>query len=140
MNPFKTIKEAIHTAYLGLKILGRLNNLTELFEDGLSRLLRRMDKMDQATQDAINAVKKAVTDGTDQLKQVITDEGNEIKQKVQDVINHLPSGTDPEVVTQLNDLAGAVSNSFQSLTSGVQNLSDNVAGSSGDGSGETPVP
>lgn len=95
--------------------------------------------MDQATQDAINAVKSAVTDGTSQLTTVINDEGVEIKAKVQTIIDNLPSGTDPAVATQLNELAGAITSSFQSLTTGVQNLSDNVAASGGTGSGETPV-
>lgn len=96
--------------------------------------------MDQATRDAINAVKQAVTDGTAQINQVVTDEGAEIKQKVQTIIDNLPSGTDPEVLTQLSELKDSVTNSFRNITSGVQNLSDNVSPPSGGNGGETPVP
>ena len=95
--------------------------------------------MDQATQDAINAVKQAVMDGTTKLNEVITTEGDEIKQKVQDIINQLPPTTDPEVVSQLTSLKESVTNSFQDISGGIQNLSDNVTAGSGEGGGETPV-
>lgn len=140
MNPIIRLKEVICTAYLKLKILGRMNTIIETLETGFGSVLRRIDKMDQATQDAINAVKKAVTDGTTELAQVITDEGTDIKNKFDAVISQLPSTTDPAIAQQLNDLAGAVSNSFQSLKSGVQNLSDNVAATGGTGSGTGTTP
>lgn len=140
MNPFKRLAEVIYTGYLKLKILGRLNAIEEVILEGFGNIQRRLNKMDQATQDAINAVKKAVTDGTADLAQTISNEATDIKTKFDEFIAKLPPSTDPEVVTQLNDFAGTVTNSFQSIKTSVQNLSDNIGGPSQPGSGETTIP